>query len=141
MNFYIKMRTHCTWLYIWLLMIWTFIETVTRLLQVTELPFFASKVRLGRTGAEEIYPLGPLNEYERYVVKHVNSSCKLQLTSFYIEFKFQFPFVKQGWFGEGKKGISCEHRKGGFLHKKVSLCQWEFFLKTCCGLTYTCPKH
>uniref|UniRef100_A0A7N2MXK0 Malate dehydrogenase n=2 Tax=Quercus lobata TaxID=97700 RepID=A0A7N2MXK0_QUELO len=33
--------------------------------QVTELPFFASKVRLGRTGAEEIYQLGPLNEYER----------------------------------------------------------------------------
>ncbi|KAG2694468.1 hypothetical protein I3843_08G141900 [Carya illinoinensis] len=31
---------------------------------VTELPFFASKVRLGRTGVEEIYPLGPLNEYE-----------------------------------------------------------------------------
>jgi len=33
--------------------------------QVTELPFFASKVRLGRTGAEEIFALGPLNEYER----------------------------------------------------------------------------
>lgn len=33
--------------------------------QVTELPFFASKVRLGRTGAEEVYQLGPLNEYER----------------------------------------------------------------------------
>ncbi|CAN1317150.1 Malate dehydrogenase, glyoxysomal [Linum perenne] len=33
--------------------------------QVTELPFFASKVRLGRTGVEEVYPLGPLNEYER----------------------------------------------------------------------------
>ncbi|XP_057978787.1 malate dehydrogenase, glyoxysomal [Malania oleifera] len=33
--------------------------------QVTELPFFASKVRLGRAGAEEIYQLGPLNEYER----------------------------------------------------------------------------
>ncbi|XP_042478576.1 malate dehydrogenase, glyoxysomal-like [Macadamia integrifolia] len=33
--------------------------------QVTELPFFASKVRLGRTGAEEIFPLGPVNEYER----------------------------------------------------------------------------
>lgn len=32
---------------------------------VTELPFFASKVRLGRAGIEEIYPLGPLNEYER----------------------------------------------------------------------------
>ncbi|KAF3561626.1 hypothetical protein DY000_02019413 [Brassica cretica] len=33
--------------------------------QVTELPFFATKVRLGRTGAEEVYQLGPLNEYER----------------------------------------------------------------------------
>lgn len=33
--------------------------------QVTELPFFASKVRLGRQGAEEIFQLGPLNEYER----------------------------------------------------------------------------
>lgn len=32
---------------------------------VTELPFFASKVRLGRNGVEEIYPLGPLNDYER----------------------------------------------------------------------------
>lgn len=35
------------------------------ILQVTELPFFASKVRIGRTGIEEIYALGPLNEYER----------------------------------------------------------------------------
>lgn len=32
---------------------------------VTELPFFASKVLLGRSGVEEVYPLGPLNEYER----------------------------------------------------------------------------
>ena len=36
------------------------------LVQVTELPFFASKVRLGRNGMEEVYGLGPLNEYERY---------------------------------------------------------------------------
>ncbi|MQL86811.1 hypothetical protein Taro_019348 [Colocasia esculenta] len=33
--------------------------------QVTELPFFATRVRLGRSGAEEIFPLGPLSEYER----------------------------------------------------------------------------
>jgi len=33
--------------------------------EVTELPFFASKVRLGRAGIEEIFPLGPLNAYER----------------------------------------------------------------------------
>ncbi|KAE8695982.1 hypothetical protein F3Y22_tig00110678pilonHSYRG00342 [Hibiscus syriacus] len=32
---------------------------------VTELPFFASKVRLGRSGAEEIHPLGPINQYKR----------------------------------------------------------------------------
>lgn len=36
--------------------------------QVTELPFFASKVRLGRAGAEEVYQLGLLNEYERYII-------------------------------------------------------------------------
>ncbi|KAM1106570.1 hypothetical protein ACFX2I_003466 [Malus domestica] len=30
--------------------------------EVTELPFFATKVQLGRSGAEEIYQLGPLNE-------------------------------------------------------------------------------
>ncbi|KAI7749228.1 hypothetical protein M8C21_002835 [Ambrosia artemisiifolia] len=33
--------------------------------RVTELPFFATQVRLGHTGVEEIYQLGPLNEYER----------------------------------------------------------------------------
>ncbi|ONK76102.1 uncharacterized protein A4U43_C03F23890 [Asparagus officinalis] len=33
--------------------------------QVTDLPFFAIKVRLGRGGAEEVFALGPLNEYER----------------------------------------------------------------------------
>ncbi|KAJ4747338.1 malate dehydrogenase [Rhynchospora pubera] len=33
--------------------------------QVTELPYFACKVRLGRAGAEEIFPLGPVNEFER----------------------------------------------------------------------------
>lgn len=33
--------------------------------QVTELPFFAAKVRIGRSGAEEIFPLGPLNDFER----------------------------------------------------------------------------
>ncbi|XP_010531585.1 PREDICTED: probable malate dehydrogenase, glyoxysomal [Tarenaya hassleriana] len=32
---------------------------------VTELPFFASKVRLGRGGIEEVHGLGPLSEYER----------------------------------------------------------------------------
>nr|VDD37333.1 unnamed protein product [Brassica oleracea] len=38
----------------------TFVAT-----HVTELPFFASKVRLGRCGVDEVYGLGPLNKYER----------------------------------------------------------------------------
>ncbi|GAV65124.1 LOW QUALITY PROTEIN: Ldh_1_N domain-containing protein/Ldh_1_C domain-containing protein, partial [Cephalotus follicularis] len=33
--------------------------------QVTELPLFATMVRLGCTGAQEVYLLGPLSEYER----------------------------------------------------------------------------
>ncbi|KAJ7968679.1 malate dehydrogenase [Quillaja saponaria] len=32
---------------------------------VTELPFFASKVRLGKNGVEEVLGLGPLSEYEK----------------------------------------------------------------------------
>ncbi|KAL3508739.1 hypothetical protein ACH5RR_028140 [Cinchona calisaya] len=32
---------------------------------VTELPFFASKVRLGTNGVEEVLGLGPLSEYEK----------------------------------------------------------------------------
>lgn len=32
---------------------------------VTELPFFASKVRLGKNGVEEILGLGPLSDYEK----------------------------------------------------------------------------
>ncbi|CAK8577900.1 unnamed protein product [Lathyrus sativus] len=41
--------------------------------QVTDLPFFATKVRLGRGGAEEIYQLGPLNEYERIGLEKAKS--------------------------------------------------------------------
>lgn len=37
----------------------TFVES-----QVTELPFFASKVRLGKNGVEEIYGLGSSSKYE-----------------------------------------------------------------------------
>ncbi|KAL3726297.1 hypothetical protein ACJRO7_031221 [Eucalyptus globulus] len=31
---------------------------------VTELPFFACKVRLGHTGVQDVLSLGPLNEFE-----------------------------------------------------------------------------
>ncbi|KAL0757020.1 hypothetical protein Bca101_094688 [Brassica carinata] len=42
-----------------------YINFVSLYTQVTELPFFASKVRLGRCGIDQVYGLGPLNEYER----------------------------------------------------------------------------
>lgn len=32
---------------------------------ITELPFFASKVRLGPSGVEEVFPLGNLTPYEK----------------------------------------------------------------------------
>lgn len=49
---------------------------------MTELPFFASKVRLGRAGIEEIYSLGPLNEYERFVIIfHFGFPCSLFLAN------------------------------------------------------------
>ncbi|KAB2600692.1 malate dehydrogenase [Pyrus ussuriensis x Pyrus communis] len=44
--------------------------------EVTELPFFATKVRLGRSGAEEIYQLGPLNEYERIGLEELAASIQ-----------------------------------------------------------------
>lgn len=36
---------------------------------VTELPFFASKVKLGRAGVEEVYGLGELNDFEKAGLK------------------------------------------------------------------------
>ena len=36
--------------------------------KVTELPYFASKVRLGPNGAEEVFPLGKLNPFEEKAV-------------------------------------------------------------------------
>ncbi|KAJ6367284.1 hypothetical protein OIU77_003609 [Salix suchowensis] len=60
--------------------------------EVTELPFFASKVRLGRNGVEEIYPLGPLNEYERAGLE------------------------------KAKKELAVKHSEGGFLCKGNKFC-------------------
>lgn len=41
--------------------------------QVTELPFFASQVKLGRNGVEEVLPLGPLSDYERVCLEKMKS--------------------------------------------------------------------
>ena len=89
--------------------------------QVTELPFFASKVRLGRTGAEEIYPLGPLNEYERSVVVIGLQVFNLIPCSFdVISFKKIPIHYQQGWLGEGKERVGNKHSEGGFLYQKMN---------------------
>ncbi|KAG8645763.1 hypothetical protein MANES_10G090601v8 [Manihot esculenta] len=46
---------------------------------LTELPFFATKVRLGRNGAEEIYQLGPINEYERIGVEKAKKELEASI--------------------------------------------------------------
>lgn len=53
---------------------------------MTELPFFAAKVRLGRGGAEEIFPLGPLNEFERLVYLIV--PIKIPYRSFHTVYEY-----------------------------------------------------
>jgi malate dehydrogenase len=44
--------------------------------EVTELPFFATKVRIGRQGIEEIFPVGPLNHYEREGMEKLKSELQ-----------------------------------------------------------------
>ncbi|XP_073159371.1 malate dehydrogenase, mitochondrial [Henckelia pumila] len=43
---------------------------------VTELPFFASKVRLGKNGVEEVLGLGPLSDYEQQGLEALKSELK-----------------------------------------------------------------
>ncbi|XP_073027010.1 malate dehydrogenase, mitochondrial-like [Primulina eburnea] len=43
---------------------------------VTELPFFASKVRLGRNGVEEVLGLGPLSDYEQQGLEALKPELK-----------------------------------------------------------------
>ncbi|KAL3631453.1 hypothetical protein CASFOL_024437 [Castilleja foliolosa] len=43
---------------------------------VTELPFFASKVRLGKNGVEEVLGLGPLSDYEQQGLEALKHELK-----------------------------------------------------------------
>ncbi|GAV71073.1 Ldh_1_N domain-containing protein/Ldh_1_C domain-containing protein [Cephalotus follicularis] len=43
---------------------------------VTELPFFASKVRLGKNGVEEVLGLGPLSDYEKEGLENLKPELK-----------------------------------------------------------------
>ncbi|XP_028556180.1 malate dehydrogenase, mitochondrial isoform X2 [Dendrobium catenatum] len=43
---------------------------------ITELPFFASKVRLGKNGVEEVLGLGPLSDFEKQGLESLKSELK-----------------------------------------------------------------
>jgi len=43
---------------------------------VTDMPYFSSKVKLGRNGVEEVYGLGELNEYEQAGLKAMMAELK-----------------------------------------------------------------
>ncbi|MCO5576406.1 hypothetical protein L7F22_030216 [Adiantum nelumboides] len=43
---------------------------------VTDLPFFSSKVRLGKNGVEEVLGLGPLSEYEKKALEALKPELK-----------------------------------------------------------------
>lgn len=43
---------------------------------ITELPFFASKVKLGKNGVEEIYGLGPLSDFEKQSLEALKQELK-----------------------------------------------------------------
>ncbi|KAI4320717.1 hypothetical protein MLD38_034167 [Melastoma candidum] len=46
---------------------------------VTELPFFASKVRLGKNGVEEVLGLGPISEYEKQGLESLMPELKASI--------------------------------------------------------------
>ncbi len=92
--------------------------------QVTEFPFFATKVQLGRTGAEEIFPLGPLNSFERWVLCSLVYVCKL-VACIVCMHAWQFEmgaawkmsrvvkFSLQGGIGKDESRVAREHRERG----------------------------
>jgi hypothetical protein len=97
---------------------------------VTELPFFATKVRLGRGGAEEILPLGPLNDFERYLGSTHLVTIRTQLPANHCKRLF-FPKVialpnayLQSWPGEGEEGAEREHPEGCGVHEQVRSYEW-----------------
>ena len=43
---------------------------------ITELPFFASKVRIGKNGVEEVLDLGPLSDFEKQGLENLKAELK-----------------------------------------------------------------
>merc|ERR1712232_137403 len=48
---------------------------------VTDLPYFTSKVKFGRTGVEAVLPVGKLNEYEQKRLDEAKAQLKTEIES------------------------------------------------------------
>merc|ERR1711953_446269 len=48
---------------------------------ITELPYFTSKVRFGKSGVEEVLPIGKLNDYEQKRLDEAKAQLKTEIES------------------------------------------------------------
>merc|ERR1712084_210704 len=46
---------------------------------ITELPYFTSKVRFGKRGVEEVLPIGKLNDYEQKRLDEAKTQLKTEI--------------------------------------------------------------
>jgi len=57
------------------------VECAYLMSNVTELPYFTSKVRFGKNGVEEVYPVGKLNDYEQKRLDEAKAQLKTEIES------------------------------------------------------------
>merc|ERR1711920_897370 len=57
------------------------VECAYMVSDISELPYFASKVRFGKTGVEEVLPIGELNDYEKTRLKEAMDQLKTEIKS------------------------------------------------------------
>merc|ERR1719424_689268 len=57
------------------------IECAYVMSNITDLPYFTSKVRFGRNGVEEVFPIGMLNAYEQKRLDEAKAQLKTEIDS------------------------------------------------------------
>merc|ERR1711866_7368 len=57
------------------------VECAYLMSNVTDLPYFTSKVRFGKKGVEEVFPVGKLNDYEQKRLDEAKAQLKTEIAS------------------------------------------------------------
>merc|ERR1712060_273535 len=57
------------------------VECAYLMSNITELPYFTSKVRFGKKGVEDVLPLGKLNSYEQKRLDEAKAQLKTEIES------------------------------------------------------------